>query len=276
MRGWVRRVAVRAAALLGAGVFSCLPSSELASFSNGARSSAGDGVSPDGVSEEIVTESAPADPNATGEPPAEVTLDSACGGECPLPTLLGSEAENGAPTASENGASQGDAGLNEGDAGAPTQAVADAAAASCVAGAVLAGNQRCYLLVSAESSWPDARTRCQGQGTGWDLATVRSAGEEVFLAALALLAAIPDAWVGASDLQAEGAWRWVDDSAAFWNGSGSTGSRVGNAYVNWSDDGSAPEPNGGATADCLRLTAGGWVDSFCTTAQASICEGPMR
>src|SRR6185436_20498066 len=67
VRGWVRRVAVRAAALLGAGVFSCLPSSELASFSNGARSSAGDGVSPDGVSEEIVTESAPADPNATGE-----------------------------------------------------------------------------------------------------------------------------------------------------------------------------------------------------------------
>jgi hypothetical protein len=81
--------------------------------------------------------------------------------------------------------------------------------------------------------------------------------------------------VGASDLQGEGAWRWVDDNAAFWNGSGSTGSRVGNAYVNWNDDGSNPEPNGGETADCLRLrSVGGWVDAQCTTAHASICEGP--
>ena len=278
------------AATLGAGVFSCLPSSDLASYSNGVRpieadeasrgGTALDGLLPDGVSDGALTESASADPGATGDAlaPAEVTPGSDCTDECPPPVLLGSQAENGAPeseVASENGAPHGDGALNEGDAGAPTQVPsADAGAASCVSGAVLAPNQSCYLLVSAASSWQDARTRCQGHGTGWDLTTVRSAGEEVFLAALAVLGGITEVWVGASDLQREGAWRWVGDSGAFWNGPGSTGSRVGNAYVNWNDDGANPEPNGGEAADCLRLSAGGWLDSQCTTALASICAGP--
>jgi hypothetical protein len=271
------------AGMLGAGLFSCLPSSDLASYSNGVRpieadeaSREGtplDGVLPDGLSDGALTEL----PSATGEvlAPAEATPGSDCSGDCPLPVLPGSEAENGSEVASENGAPRGDEALNEGDAGTPAQAAsADAGAASCVSGAVLAPNQSCYLLVSAASSWQDARARCQGQGTGWDLATVRSAGEEAFLLALALLGTIRDVWVGASDLQREGAWRWVGDSGAFWIGTGSTGSRVGNAYVNWNDDGSNPEPNGGEAADCLRLRVGGWTDSQCTMALASICAGP--
>jgi len=278
--GWV-------AALLGASLFSCLPSSDLANYSKGVHASDADeasrqgtpldGVSADGLSDGALTESGSADPSATGEglAPAEAAPGSDCGGDCPLPVLLGSEAENGSEGASENGAPHGDEALNEGDAGSPRPAASvDAAAASCVSGAVLAPNQSCYLLVSAESSWQDARAHCQGQGTGWDLATVRSAGEEVFLAALALLGTITEVWVGASDVQREGAWRWVGDSGAFWIGTGSTGSRVGNAYVNWNDNGTNPEPNGGEATDCLRLRASGWADSPCTTALASICAGP--
>ncbi|HVZ34022.1 MAG TPA: C-type lectin domain-containing protein, partial [Polyangiaceae bacterium] len=106
----------------------------------------------------------------------------------------------------------------------------------------------------------------------WDLVTIHSAQRNVWLSAL--LGSVADAWVGASDMQTEGAWRWVGDGAPFWNGSGGMGSPVGSAYVNWSL-GSNPEPNGGDASDCLRLrSGGGWADYQCNSPFASICEGP--
>ena len=275
----VRVRAVLVAAVLSAGMFSCLPNSDLSSYSNGPRASQPDGVSPDGIPlDGVPTETAPTDPAAgtVGSASAEGAPGSDCAGECPMPALMasateGSAAEGGA----QSGVAQQEGVPNEGDAGAPTEApAADAGVARCVSGAALAPSQRCFTLVSEASTWQEARTRCQGVGTGWDLATIRDAEQNTWLAAL--LGTVTDAWVGASDLQSEGAWRWLDDSAAFWNGPGSTGSRVGNAYVNWNGGGPTPEPNGGEASDCLRLrTGGGWADLQCATAFASICEGPQ-
>jgi hypothetical protein len=152
-------------------------------------------------------------------------------------------------------------------------AATDPVLASCIAGAALDPNSRCVTLVNVASTWQDARTSCQSNGRGWDLVKIRDADQNTWLSAL--LGAVTDAWVGASDSQTEGSWRWVGDRTAFWTGPGSTGSRVGNAYVNWSPGGPTPEPNGGETSDCLRLQEGGsWADLQCTMTLPSICEGP--
>jgi hypothetical protein len=127
-------------------------------------------------------------------------------------------------------------------------------------------------LVTTPSSWQDARTACQARGTGWDLTTIHSAARNSFLTRF--LGTLTDAWVGASDGPSEGVWRWLGDSGAFWNGNGTTGGAVGNAFVSWTG-GTNPEPNGGDLSDCLRLRAGGgWADLQCTTLFAAICEGP--
>jgi len=120
-------------------------------------------------------------------------------------------------------------------------------------------------------AWADARTACQGLGVGWDLATIRDAERDTWL--VALLGTVADAWVGASDLENEGVWRWVNDTSAFWNG-GPTGTNVGGAFANW-NGGTTAEPNGGEASDCLRVRlTTGWADFQCATAYASICEGP--
>jgi len=263
---------------LGAGMLSCLPASDLSGYSSGAsplEAAPADALAPGGVSTEaeaVANEPAPGEESPA--PGAAATPNSDCTGECPAPVLTGTETDNGAQGASSAEPESGNeaapnAGMpGETGAGAPEAEPAP----SCIAGAALGPNGRCVLLGSVASSWQTARASCQSHGTGWDLAKIRDAQQNTWLSAL--LGTVQDAWVGASDLQTEGAWRWVGDRAAFWNGPGSTGSRVRNAYVNW-NSGAAPEPNGGESSDCLRLrNGGGWADLECSTALLSICDGP--
>jgi len=271
-----RGVAAVAAAALAVQLFSCLPSSDLSGYSNGTLPSEPegiplDGVLPEGASEELSRPDLGADGEGSGSP--EATAGSDCAGECPVPVLLGSEGQGGTlGSGSPDEGSQNEGPPNQGGPAAPAD-TPDGAPASCVSDASLGPNQRCFALVSSARSWQDARTGCRGRGNGWDLATIRNTEQNSWL--LPLLGTLADAWLGASDLQSEGAWRWVGDGAAFWNGPGGTGSRVANAYVNWNDGPPNPEPNGGEASDCLRLrSGGGWADFECNTALASICEGP--
>jgi hypothetical protein len=256
-------------ALLGA---SCLPTESLSDYSkgglltqpeeslNGAGSDGssagapdlvGDGTASDGVAADgVLTEGAPS--LSTGN--VDSASVQAAGGQDP-------------PASRDAGPSSSDAGASAADAGAGS---------SCIPGATVGpgvnGASRCFAVLTTPSSWQDARTACQATGTGWDLTTIHSAVRNRFVTGL--LGTLADAWIGASDLQSEGAWRWLGDGAAFWNGNGTTGSAAGGAFVSWTG-GTNPEPNGGELSDCLRLRAGGgWADLQCATLFAAICEGP--
>jgi len=218
-----------------------------------AEGASGDGVGADGV----LAEAPPLSVGGVDDSSLEGT-SAPCTGDCTPPTLALDLDAGPAPAESS------------GDAGTPAPADAGPGS-SCVQGASLGLDQRCFALIATPSTWQDARTACQAKGTGWDLTTIHSAARNRFLATF--LGTVTDAWVGASDTQTEGVWRWLGDSGAFWNGT-ATGSPVGNAFVSWAG-GTNPEPNGGEASDCLRLRAGGvWADLQCTTPFAAICEGP--
>jgi len=264
-----------------ASVLACLPTDDLSSYSNGKRPI-------EALPGDLPTQAPPAAAPRTDAAalPAEMAPALAapvadCGTECGAPALLiepEQEAALGVASPSEEAEGTPDSGDAGVAAPAPPAADAgvsasDAGALRCVPGSIVGPEQRCFQLVSVASSWADARTRCQSNGRGWDLTTIHSETRNAWLTSM--LGSITDAWVGASDTQTEGSWRWLGDTTAFWNGLGTTGSAVGNAYENWTG-GTAPEPNGGDTSDCLRLRAsGGWADFQCGTAYASICEGPQ-
>lgn len=107
------------------------------------------------------------------------------------------------------------------------------------AGMVWSANGHEYEVVLAEDvTWSHARAAALARGPGWDLATLTSAGERDFVAAL-LPAAPPDRshlWLGGTDASAEGVWTWI------------TGESWG--FTNWWP--SEPNDNGGAE-DYLAL-----------------------
>lgn len=130
-------------------------------------------------------------------------------------------------------------------------------------------NGNCYVLAATLLAWPDARAGCQARGSGWDLATVRSADDSAFLLTLFT----GEAWLGGSDSTTEGTWAWVTDGAEFWLGDGATGNALNGAFVNWFTD----EPNGEDSSDCLRaLATATWADLECTELRSSVCEGPSE
>jgi hypothetical protein len=270
-------LAPRALVLLALLGVSCLPTDNLSEYSKGGLLTEPEDGSLNGpssdelpVAAEDVAAGAASDGAAAdgvlaeGAPPLSAgTVDStsmqAPAGQAPDAPSLSLDADAG-PVAPG-----GDAAASAADAGG-------GCAAGATVGPGVGSGQRCFALVRTPSSWQDARTACQARGAGWELTTIHSAARNSFLTSF--LGTLTDAWVGASDTQSEGVWRWLGDNGAFWNGNGATGSAVGNAFVSWTA-GTNPEPNGADLSDCLRLrSGGGWADLQCTTLFAAICEGP--
>ena len=105
------------------------------------------------------------------------------------------------------------------DAGTPpvdAAPAADAAAAPppCAASQSLGPNGDCFATVGSLLSWSAARQACRNLGDGWDLASIRDATVNSFVASL--LAG--ETWIGAADQTREGTWRWVSDGSVFWRG----------------------------------------------------------
>src|SRR3954451_24385822 len=171
-----------------------------------AEGAAGDGVGADGV----LAESAPPLSVGVVDGTSLEGTSAPCTSDCKPPSLA-LDIDAGLSPAAES----------SGDAGTPVLTADAGPSSSCVRGATVGVDQRCFALVATPSSWQDARTACQARGAGWDLTTIHSAARNSFLTSF--LGTVTDAWVGASDAQSEGVWRWLGDSGAFWNGT-ATGS----------------------------------------------------
>ncbi|MEO8177640.1 MAG: C-type lectin domain-containing protein [Deltaproteobacteria bacterium] len=233
----------RAVALPALCLTSCLPASDLASYSSEDR---GTGSGLDGTG------------NVVAAPP-----------------VLGSGNGEGTPTIGLSPNSAADAGSALAGSFARDAGLADAAITSGCAAAGLGPSDNCYLVDTTPHSWSDARASCRALGDGWDLASLRSAQNSAFAAPLLTL----EAWIGASDAALEGTWTWVDQGDAFWLGDG-MGSALNGAYANWNSNepNGAEEsdcgrilPAGAAVSPGLTAP---WADLSCTELRGALCEGP--
>jgi hypothetical protein len=160
------------------------------------------------------------------------------------------------------------------DAGVPLPDAAPTADAApvppgCAAPQSLGPNGDCFATVATLLTWADARQACRALGRGWDLASIRSATSNSFVASLLE----GEAWIGAADQTREGTWRWVSDGSVFWRGLAEAGSSANDAYINWSSS----EPNDDRNSDCARIVPeqnGVWADLECSELRAAVCEGP--
>ncbi len=118
-----------------------------------------------------------------------------------------------------------------------------------------------YTRVATALSWEAAMDNAQASslnGVSGTLAVIDSAAEQSYLWSLSPT----DNWIGASDKDNEGVWRWFNGDTAgsqFWTGAIS-GSAVGGLYANWSSGG---EPNGGTNENYahIRTGDGSWNDN---------------
>lgn len=135
--------------------------------------------------------------------------------------------------------------------------------------AVLGPNDRCFAVQNELLAWPDARLACQARGAEWDLASIRSDEVSLFVAELTA----EELWIGASDLEVEGTWLWVDDGSNFWLGDAEDGQAQDGFYVNWNSS----EPNGRGNSGCARTvpnSEAAWADLECEFERAALCQGP--
>ena len=147
--------------------------------------------------------------------------------------------------------------------GEPDASVAPDASVDCGDGAVQ-GPRGCYAADPTVVTWSEARTRCRQRGAGWDLATITDADENELVLALAG----SEAWLGGTDVSAEGEWVWVRDGTPFFSAQAPDASAV---YAPWNSG----EPNDQNDSDCLRvLTTGLWADWACDGTYAFVCQAP--
>ncbi|XP_068560723.1 C-type lectin domain family 4 member E-like [Cebidichthys violaceus] len=120
-------------------------------------------------------------------------------------------------------------------------------------------NRSCYLLSTRSDSWETGRKDCRDKGT--DLVIIDSLEEQKFILSIVT----HRSWIGLSDRDDEGSWKWVD------------GTPLTEAYWNLN------EPNNGGgdpqfgEEDCVeilvdRKTEGNWNDVRCGYSRKWICE----
>jgi len=192
-----------------------------------------------------------------------------------------SASEDGSEASDDGGSSSGDESSDgaEESGGTPSDTGTDGAMDACdgttevgCAPGCSGGSfeDRGYAFCSVPSTWAGARDVCAEMG--YDLAVIDDDAENAYVSErlVALTGDELGSWIGASDLQTEGTWVWLDGTDSFWEG-GPDGQ--GRGFAPWG----IGEPNEGlAGEDCAILLAGFqvWNDLSCTQSRTYACEAP--
>ncbi|KAJ8385770.1 hypothetical protein AAFF_G00182140 [Aldrovandia affinis] len=118
-------------------------------------------------------------------------------------------------------------------------------------------NCRCYYISTKTSTWYESQHDCRYKGA--DLVIIESAEEQEFLNT-----AGNDFWIGLSDAEKEGTWKWVDGrtlNTGFWRTGEPNNANGGENCAN-------SEPN--------HRRTWGWNDIPCTHKKNWICEMPVK
>nr|XP_055074613.1 uncharacterized protein LOC129454124 [Misgurnus anguillicaudatus] len=108
-----------------------------------------------------------------------------------------------------------------------------------------------YFISSEKKTWNESRTNCTQRGA--DLIIINNKEEQDFFKNMPGIH-----WIGLSDSDVEGTWKWVD------------GSTLNTSFSFW--DKSVNEPNGGTKENCAVTYSSGWIDYSCTNTYKWICE----
>jgi hypothetical protein len=121
----------------------------------------------------------------------------------------------------------------------------------------------CYELFDSFVPWDAAERQCVAWGG--HLASIGSFGENAFLNGWPAELGLNDAdgqgiWVGGSDAQQDGVFRWVDGTSF--------------SFMGWAPG----QPDDGAGVDCIEKRndgAGQWYDRHCADSLRYMCERPL-
>uniref|UniRef100_A0A667ZHP2 C-type lectin domain-containing protein n=1 Tax=Myripristis murdjan TaxID=586833 RepID=A0A667ZHP2_9TELE len=109
----------------------------------------------------------------------------------------------------------------------------------------------CYLVSTERNSWEKARQDCRDRGA--DLVVIDSAKEQTFITSLKTAA-----WIGLSDRDEEGTWKWEDDTPL--------------TLKYWGEE----QPDNWREEDCVQInpdkTDNNWNDLSCAILLQWICE----
>ncbi|KAF4115380.1 hypothetical protein G5714_002869 [Onychostoma macrolepis] len=106
-----------------------------------------------------------------------------------------------------------------------------------------------YYVTSEKKSWTESRRDCTERGA--DLIIINNRQEQDFVKKISANAHV---WIGLTDIDVEGTWKWVDGStltSGFWD---------------------PREPNGHRGENCALIYSPGWADYPCSDRFLWICE----
>ncbi|XP_026144327.1 C-type lectin domain family 4 member F-like [Carassius auratus] len=120
-----------------------------------------------------------------------------------------------------------------------------------------------YFMSSTKKSWAESRRDCTERGA--DLIIINNREEQDFVTNITDKG---EFWIGVTDAEEEGRWKWVD------------GTNMTSGF--WASSGHIREPNGGGQENCavtyLKKNPEliGWLDVDCNGAYQWICEKRSR